>query len=195
VGTLVLTLPAGAAQLQGLPAVESGTFGGLGRLACPVRDLRPCPVPQTYSTIESVSPRVLEQLDVADCLELLGSVSLGRVVYTEKALPAIRPVNHVLDGDVVVIRSHLGGGLATAVGSARGVVVAYEADAIDPIEHVGWSVVITGVAHLVADSREAARYEGLLRPWVDTVMDCVIRIETHLVTGYRLVEAAEVSKQ
>ncbi|MFC0527661.1 pyridoxamine 5'-phosphate oxidase family protein [Phytohabitans kaempferiae] len=139
-----------------------------------------------------MSRRVLEQMDVADCLELLGGVSLGRVVYTEKALPAIRPVNHVLDDGAVIIRSHLGGALATAVGSGRGTVVAYEADAIDPIEHVGWSVVVTGVAHLVADSREVARYERLLRPWVEIAMDCVIRIEPRLVTGYRLVEAAEV---
>lgn len=137
-----------------------------------------------------MSRRVLQKIDVADCLELLGSVSLGRVVYTEKALPAIRPVNHVLDGDAVIIRSHLGGGLATAVGSGRGTVVAYEADVIDPVEHIGWSVVVTGVAHLVADSREVARYEGLLRPWVDMAMDCVIRIEPHLVTGYRVTEAA-----
>jgi hypothetical protein len=139
-----------------------------------------------------VSRRVLEQIDVAGCLRLLGSVSLGRVVYTEKALPAIRPVNHVLDGGAVIIRSHLGGALARAVGSTRGVVVAYEADAIDPVEHVGWSVVVTGVARLVADSREVARYEGLLRPWVDIAMDCVIRIEADLVTGYRVVEAASV---
>jgi len=134
---------------------------------------------------------VLKHLDVADCLQLLGSVSLGRIVYTEKALPAIRPVNHVLDGGTVVIRSHLGGGLTTAVGSGRGIVVAYEADVIDPLEHVGWSVVVTGVAHLVADSREVIRYEGLLRPWVDLAMDCVIRVEPRLVTGYRVVDPTE----
>ncbi|MDQ7904012.1 pyridoxamine 5'-phosphate oxidase family protein [Phytohabitans sp. ZYX-F-186] len=136
-----------------------------------------------------MSRRVLEPMGVADCLELLAGVSLGRIVYTEKALPAIRPVNHVVDGGAVVIRSHLGGALATAVGSGRGTVVAYEADAIDPVEHLGWSVVVTGVAHLVADSREVSRYQGLLRPWVDIAMDCVIRVEPHLVTGYRLVEA------
>ncbi|GAA4473923.1 pyridoxamine 5'-phosphate oxidase family protein [Phytohabitans houttuyneae] len=133
-----------------------------------------------------MSRRVLEQIDVADCLRLLGSVSLGRVVYTEKALPAIRPVNHVLDGDTVIIRSHLGGSLATAVGSGRGVVVAYEADDIDVVDQLGWSVVVTGVAHLVADSREVARYQGLLRPWVDIATDCVIRIEARMVTGYRI---------
>jgi hypothetical protein len=138
---------------------------------------------------------VLEQIGVADCLALLASVSLGRIVYTDKALPAIRPVNHVLDGDAVVIRSHLGGGLATAVGRARGVVVAYEADAIDPHEHLGWSVVVTGVAHLVADSREVARYAGLLRPWVEIAMDCVVRIEPRLVTGYRLVDPVSASRR
>ncbi|BCB91884.1 pyridoxamine 5'-phosphate oxidase family protein [Phytohabitans suffuscus] len=142
-----------------------------------------------------MSRRVLEHLEVADCLQLLGSVSLGRVVYTEKALPAIRPVNHVLDGDAVVIRSHLDGGLATAVGSGRGMVVAYEADDIDPVEQLGWSVVVTGVAHLVADSREVARFEILLRPWVDIAMDCVIRVEPRLVTGYRLVDPGVVSRR
>jgi hypothetical protein len=147
-------------------------------------------VRRTTRIIDHVSRRALEPIDVAECLELLGSVSLGRVVYTEKALPAIRPVNHVLDGGAVMIRSHLGGGLANAVGSGRGTVVAYEADTIDPDTHLGWSVVVTGVARLVVDSREVARYERLLRPWVDIPMDCVIRIEPSLVTGYRVVEPA-----
>jgi hypothetical protein len=122
-------------------------------------------------------------------MTLLGSVGLGRIVFTDKALPAIRPVNHLLDGGNVIIRSHLGGSLATTVGSGRGVVVAYEADVIDPESQVGWSVVVTGVAYLVADSREAARYEQALRPWISMPMDCVIRVEPHIVAGYRFTDA------
>ena len=38
-------------------------------------------------------------------MRLLGSVSLGRVVFTARALPAIRPVTHLVDGDHVIIRT------------------------------------------------------------------------------------------
>jgi hypothetical protein len=34
-----------------------------------------------------------------------GSVSLGRIVFTARALPAVRPVCHLVDGDHVVIRT------------------------------------------------------------------------------------------
>lgn len=136
-----------------------------------------------------MTSRSLRELSAEECLTLLGSVSLGRIVFTDKALPAIRPVNHILDSGSVIIRSHLGGGLASAVGSGRGVVVAYEADMIDPVDRLGWSVVVTGFAHLVADSREVARYGQALQPWISMAMDCVIRIEPHIVAGYRLVDA------
>ena len=43
------------------------------------------------------------ELDGVEALRLLGSVSLGRIVFTRHALPTVRPVNHVLvDGDVVI---------------------------------------------------------------------------------------------
>lgn len=42
--------------------------------------------------------RSTEQLDRSEALRLLGTVPLGRVVFTHQALPAIRPVNHVVEG-------------------------------------------------------------------------------------------------
>ncbi|WP_229899602.1 pyridoxamine 5'-phosphate oxidase family protein [Streptomyces hiroshimensis] len=136
------------------------------------------------------------ELSRAESLLLLGSVSLGRVVFTRRALPAIRPVNHIVDGGHVVIRTHEGAALAgLAVPPERpgqpdarshGVVVAYEADAIDPVTHLGWSVVVTGYCTLVTDPDELARYEALLEPWWDARMDCAVRIRPSLVTGVRL---------
>jgi pyridoxamine 5'-phosphate oxidase-like protein len=49
--------------------------------------------------------RRLEALPRAESLRLLRSVSVGRLVFTHLALPAIRPVNHVVDGDRIMIRS------------------------------------------------------------------------------------------
>lgn len=42
--------------------------------------------------------RSTEQLDRSEALRLLGTVPLGRIVFTHQALPAIRPVNHVVEG-------------------------------------------------------------------------------------------------
>jgi len=41
--------------------------------------------------------------------------------------------------------------------------VAFEADAIDPDTHHGWSVVVIGYAHLVTDAEELARYQVPLK--------------------------------
>ncbi|MET7426317.1 pyridoxamine 5'-phosphate oxidase family protein [Dactylosporangium sp. NPDC005555] len=123
------------------------------------------------------------------CLELLASVPVGRVVFSMRALPAIRPVNHLVDGDTVVIRSNLAGALASAATQSGAVVVAYEADTLDLDSHTGWTVIVTGTARLILDAARQARYEGLLRPWVDEPMNCVIGIDCDLVTGYELTPA------
>ncbi|MFF3966203.1 pyridoxamine 5'-phosphate oxidase family protein [Streptomyces griseorubiginosus] len=133
-------------------------------------------------------PRRSTGIDSVEALRLLGSVSFGRIVFTQQALPTIRPVNHVLaDGDIV-IRTHAGAALTARTRQARdlGVVVAYEADDIDPDTHLGWSVVVTGYARLITDPEELARYQGLLRPWAEQTMDYAVRIRPDLVTGIRL---------
>lgn len=138
-------------------------------------------------------PRRSIELDSDEALRLLGSASFGRVVFTRHALPTIRPVNHVLVGGDIVIRTHEGAALTARAGQAedRGVVVAYEADSIDPDTHLGWSVVVTGYAHLVTDPEELARYQDLLSPWVKRTMDYAVRIRPDLITGVRLTAADE----
>jgi nitroimidazol reductase NimA-like FMN-containing flavoprotein (pyridoxamine 5'-phosphate oxidase superfamily) len=131
----------------------------------------------------------LRELSREESLRLLASVPLGRVVFTDRALPAIRPVNHLVDGGRVIVRSHTGAAILRA--AERGVVVAYEADAIDPEFRLGWSVVVTGVARLVKEPARAAEYERRLRPWVDVPMDQVIEISADIVTGFALTGATK----
>ena len=50
-------------------------------------------------------PRRLEELSPRESMRLLATVSLGRVAFTARALPAIRPVNHLIDGDYVIVRT------------------------------------------------------------------------------------------
>jgi hypothetical protein len=144
--------------------------------------------------------RQLTELDRGEALRLLGSVSLGRIVFTHRAMPAVRPVNHIIDSTGIVIRSHSGAAIISEADSARGAVVAYEADNIHPHYHLGWSVVVTGIARLVRDPGELTRYRQALIPWVDREMDQVIRIQPEVVTGFRLdgqqpVPAAAIKEQ
>jgi Pyridoxamine 5'-phosphate oxidase len=65
-------------------------------------------------------------------------------------------------------------------------VVAYEADAFDPVRREGWSVVVTGVATLVADAQDQCCYRNALAPWIGGQMEHIVRIRADLVTGYRI---------
>jgi nitroimidazol reductase NimA-like FMN-containing flavoprotein (pyridoxamine 5'-phosphate oxidase superfamily) len=132
--------------------------------------------------------RAVLELERQEAMRLLGSVSYGRIVFTRDALPAIHPVNHIIDDGEVIIRTRLTAKISFTVRSAQGVVVAYEADEIDPIRHLGWSVVVTGVARTVTNPQRLTRCKGLLRPWVNGAMDTVIAIEPGIVTGIQLTD-------
>ncbi|MFF5207584.1 pyridoxamine 5'-phosphate oxidase family protein [Streptosporangium sp. NPDC000396] len=133
-----------------------------------------------------MSSRDLKELSEADALRLLAGAPLGRIVFTRHALPAVRPVNHIVDDGQIVIRTNPGTVLSTEV-APSGAVVAFEADELDMDEHLGWSVIVTGMAQLVDDPEEAARFKARLRPWVAGEMDQVIRIRPEIVTGFALV--------
>jgi Pyridoxamine 5'-phosphate oxidase len=135
--------------------------------------------------------RKLEPLSSLESMQLLATVSLGRVVFTARALPAIRPVNHLVDGDYIIIRTDSGTPITSEV--RTGTIVAYEADVIDPADHIGWSVIVVGAAHRVTGPDEAASYRQALRPWDAGTKDQVIAIHADMVTGFRLVTADAVA--
>ncbi|MFD8736058.1 pyridoxamine 5'-phosphate oxidase family protein [Streptomyces sp. NPDC059618] len=122
------------------------------------------------------------RLDRRECLGLLATVPMGRIVYTRQALPAVLPVNFCLDLDVaVVVRTSESSELASAI---DGAVVAFEADAA---ADAGWSVVVLGPATLVTDPAEHAR---LLRTgprsWAPAPREVFARITLEMITGREL---------
>lgn len=140
---------------------------------------------ETIPARVTTRPRQTLDLIPDECWNLLRRTSLGRVVFTMNAMPAIRPVNHVIDGQAIVIRSHLGSAI-TGHASRDGAVVCYEADDIDPVRHTGWSVIATGMARLITDPDAISRYQQVLEPWVARPMDQVIAITPATITGIRL---------
>jgi len=126
----------------------------------------------------------LEVLDREDCLDLMRSVPVGRVVFTDRALPAIQPVNFVLDREDVVIATAPGSKLAAAT---RGAIVAFETDAFDQGTRTGWSVTMIGQARAIRAVSEIERLAQLqLRPWAPGRGGYFIRIRGNHVSGRRI---------
>jgi nitroimidazol reductase NimA-like FMN-containing flavoprotein (pyridoxamine 5'-phosphate oxidase superfamily) len=131
-------------------------------------------------------PSSARELDRAEAMRLLASVDYGRVVFNVQALPAIRPVNHLLDDGMIIIRTRLTSAISSAIQSTERIVVAYEADSFDSQTRTGWSVVVAGRAETITDPDRVAHYERLLHPWVNHA-DTVIAIEPEIVTGLDIV--------
>jgi uncharacterized protein len=126
----------------------------------------------------------LQRLSRDECLALLASVPVGRIIYTRRALPAVELVNFALDQGDIVIRTDRSGKLAAATRSA---VVAFEADQLDLDTRSGWSVTAIGPSSEVTDPDELARLRTIgLRPWAPGARDHFIRISPVMLNGRRL---------
>ena len=135
------------------------------------RDLAPVP---------DGSPGGLAVLTRAECSALLATRSVGRLAYVARAgVPDIAPVNYVLDGDDVVVRSGPGPKLQAA---ERGDVVAFEVDDLDEGARTGWSVVVVGRARRVPVPADGTGPE----PWSAGPRRHLVRITPTRVTGRRL---------
>ena len=126
----------------------------------------------------------LEQLSRDECLTLMATVPVGRVIYTRRALPVVDLVNFALHHGDIVIRTDRGGKLAAA---ACGAVVAFEADCLDPAYQAGWSVTAIGPSREVTDPEEVARLQEIGRSsWAPGTRDHFIRITPVILTGRHL---------
>ncbi|GAA5169856.1 MULTISPECIES: pyridoxamine 5'-phosphate oxidase family protein [Amycolatopsis] len=131
------------------------------------------------SEIRPLTPR--------ECVELLATQPVGRLAFSENALPTVRPVNFFLhDGDIVVRTSRSG-----SIARLTKEVVAFEVDSIDPATHTGWSVVVIGKVKPVTDVADLVALSGPgHRPWADGERSHFLRIPIEIVSG-RLLRLAE----
>ncbi|MGO8687759.1 MAG: pyridoxamine 5'-phosphate oxidase family protein [Candidatus Dormibacteria bacterium] len=123
------------------------------------------------------------ELSRARCFELLGSVAVGRIGVSVRALPVVLPVRYAVVGERLVFRSAPGAKLEAAV---HRLVVAFEADRYDPRGRWGWSVLVQGVAAEITAAAEAEAARGLLGPaWpaVDGEVARLVSIDGTFVSG------------
>ena len=97
-----------------------------------------------------------------ECLELMAHTGVGRVAFVADGEIEVLPVNYTIEAARVGFRTASGTKLEAAVERA---VVAFEVDAYDAEQRIGWSVVIEGGAEVVSDPSLIARLErsGLTR--------------------------------
>ncbi|MFG1947119.1 pyridoxamine 5'-phosphate oxidase family protein [Nonomuraea sp. NPDC048826] len=128
----------------------------------------------------------LQVLSREECLRLMSSMPIGRIVFTDRALPAVQPVTFLLDGERIVVRTGIGSKLAAAT---REAVVAFEVDEFDPDRRTGWSVTAVGHARAATDPAEMARLAALpLTPWAPGSKDHYIVIDAEQISGRRITE-------
>ena len=122
-----------------------------------------------------------------ECLDLLRTQPVGRVVFTLDALPVVVPVGYRVEDGGVVVRARRDSRLAKATVHT---IVAFEADHFDPGYLTGWTVSVIGTAVPLPTTTERldatmgiAAPEAGLEPYF-------VLIAPSVVSGKRLVSRA-----
>lgn len=128
-----------------------------------------------------MSNSTIEVLDHAGCVALLSTVGIGRVVFTTRAMPAVRPVRFVVrDNAVWFPAQHCDAWLA-------GVLDAVVAFSVDDMSHdfaTGWFVTVLGRAGEVRDQRIIDELAQLLPMRAG---DRCVRVAIESISGRRVI--------
>jgi nitroimidazol reductase NimA-like FMN-containing flavoprotein (pyridoxamine 5'-phosphate oxidase superfamily) len=117
------------------------------------------------------------------CFDLLGTMQLGRIAVTERALPSILPVRYARFGDAILFRV----GEGTLLRAARmGQIVCFEADSGDHHLEAAWSVTAIGQLRVIDDREQVELAEQIeLVPW-SAWSNTFIRLVPQVVNGRML---------
>jgi hypothetical protein len=126
----------------------------------------------------------IELLEDEESLALLRSAEVGRVGVVVDGQPLIFPVNHVVEGRSIVVRTDS----ARILGGASLAKVAFEADGFDACARSGWTVLVQGIGNDVTDALDATS-EHLqtiaVSPWAPGAKARLLRIDVQTIEGRR----------
>jgi nitroimidazol reductase NimA-like FMN-containing flavoprotein (pyridoxamine 5'-phosphate oxidase superfamily) len=123
-------------------------------------------------------------LSPAECFDLLEPGGVGRVGFTSADGIMMLPVNFALTAKTIIFRT----APDTLLALYSGAQVSFEADRLDEALRAGWSVLVQGRAHQVADEREVVRLQDRthLQPWAAGARDIYVRITPIRISGRRI---------
>jgi len=131
---------------------------------------------------EAQTPHV-EELSGSACWALLRDVPIGRIALRNEGEIEIFPVNYLVDHGTVVFRTARGTKL-TLIGD--GATCTFEADEIDVVDSLVWSVVIKGVAKPLRGHEEiTASFDMEVPTWQAGPKPTYIRLTPDSVSGRR----------
>jgi nitroimidazol reductase NimA-like FMN-containing flavoprotein (pyridoxamine 5'-phosphate oxidase superfamily) len=135
---------------------------------------------------QSLESGNLDELSPEECWGLVATQPVGRVAVIVGHYPVVFPVNFAVDGKTILYRT----GVGTKLHSIHRSNVTFEVDAIDPVHHTGWSVMIKGVAQELSPARDRdavshAEFGGAT-PWASGDRAHLIRIIADQITGRRI---------
>lgn len=126
----------------------------------------------------------LEVLDEDESLALLRSAEVGRVGVVVDGQPLIFPVNHVLEGRSIIVRTDS----ARMLSGASLAKVAFEADGFDAGARSGWTVLVEGIGNDVTGALDTTseRLQAVpVTPWAPGPKSRLLRIDVRTITGRR----------
>jgi nitroimidazol reductase NimA-like FMN-containing flavoprotein (pyridoxamine 5'-phosphate oxidase superfamily) len=124
---------------------------------------------------------VLHDLEPAECWELAASRPVGRLAWQGPAGPSVVPVNFVVDGRSVRVRTAAYSALARECDDSP---VAFEVDELDEEARSGWSVLMRGHAHIEYEGRAGGDKPDV---WPAGPRALRLRVEVDEITGRRIV--------
>jgi nitroimidazol reductase NimA-like FMN-containing flavoprotein (pyridoxamine 5'-phosphate oxidase superfamily) len=136
---------------------------------------------------------VVERLDEAECMELLGTTRIGRLIYSSRYGPVALPSEYKIHEGSIIFRTYrttfTEEDLRTGIAHAD-YQVAFEADQTDPDAREGWLVLVLGTAHHIDTEAERASIADVgLKSWVEGEPEHFIRVDPIRVAGQRLRQA------
>lgn len=119
------------------------------------------------------------KLDDDQTWKLVESTKHGRLVVTVAGEPDIFPVNYVVGGRKLFLRTAPGDKLAELTINSK---VLFETDGV--LSDEAWSVVLRGTARVLDKSADIAAADALgLKSWVPTLKDFYVEITPTSVSG------------
>jgi nitroimidazol reductase NimA-like FMN-containing flavoprotein (pyridoxamine 5'-phosphate oxidase superfamily) len=137
-----------------------------------------------------VSDVVLEELNEAECRQLIAAGGIGRLAFAGRFDLTVLPVNYKLHDGAILFRTAQHGStdedLRTGIKNAE-YRVAFEVDDFDLTAREGWSVLVQGPAHhLDTEAERAEARTAGVETWPDGVREHFIRISPARITGRRI---------
>lgn len=119
-----------------------------------------------------------------ECYRLIGKDGVGRIAVCTQDGPIIIPVNYLIEGESVIVRT----APYSLLGEHAQQDMAFEVDSLRHEERQGWSVVLVGKSERVEDIEQMTelRSSRRLEPWAAGSRHLFIRLTPRRVTGRRI---------